>query len=388
MFDFPIYNTGTEDGRHYSRSFVVYGKNKHRDLSAYCKEDTFLILLIDSKIESFECGVTFDLQVKVSAEPDVAEVSRIIALLPKTRCTVVGVGGGATMDLAKAIVCARHYPKDGRIGYGISGNLASRIEDAKDFLILLPTTVGSGSEASRYFVLFMDGKKLANRAWQALPRLIVIDPALVSYLTPKTARIQLFDCWSHLTEVTLSHLELSPFNLFQVSNAKDSLMSLVKSDEDFKTDRQLLQLQVYSFIGGGAISNTRTGALHTVGEALASQIKMPHVWSLYFSAINWGQLTIGPYRSNPSATTINSSMQITMAQNDLDYWLPFLKDNSQESLVLDKKEIGEFDLGLFIKSVLSDKVLWEKEHPVVLTTKQISDYLAYTYEEVQKFSNV
>ena len=212
-FDFPSFNTGIENGRHYSRSFVVYGKNKHKELPAFFEKNTFSLLLIDSKMGTFDCGVDFDLQIRVSSEPDVSEVLRIIALLPKTPCIVVGVGGGATMDIAKAVVCARHYPEDGRIGYGISGNLTSRIEDARDFLILLPTTVGSGSEASRYFVLFMDGKKLANRAWQALPRLIVIDPALISYLTPETARIQLFDCWSHLTEVSLSHLELSPFNI-------------------------------------------------------------------------------------------------------------------------------------------------------------------------------
>lgn len=386
--EFPRFNSGIDGGRHHSNSFVVYGPNECKNLNKYIPGASFTILVVDSKIDtgSLNLQLTVDQRIEISSEPDIAEVRSIVSGLPGAPCTVIGLGGGATMDFAKAIVCSRYYPGDDRIGYGVSGDLNSRIEKSADFLALIPTTVGSGSEASRYFVMFQDGKKMANRAWQALPNLVVMDPNLLSYLTNDSARLQLFDCWSHLTEVSLSHLELSYLNLFAVSSSKSALMNLVTTDGDLGSIRNLLQMQSLSYIGGSAISNTRTGALHTVGEALASQLKIPHVWSLYLSAIHWHELFTGEARNQPGSVVSDHSILIHNALEDLKYWIPFLENQSSNHLKIEAQQIREFNFEKFEKVVLSDAVLWNKEHPVILQDEQISKYLTLTVAELQKFS--
>ena len=386
-FDFPRFNNGHIKGRHFNNSFVVYGSNTHKEVNRCIEPNRFTLILFDSKIDINHVNLGFkqDLQIAVSSEPNVSEVKNIVKLLPTSPCNVVAIGGGSTMDLAKGIICARHFPNDNRVGYDVSGDLTSRIEPAYDFLTVLPTTVGSGSEASRYFVLFHQDRKLASRAWQAVPRVTVIDPTLLSYLNSEIAKIQLFDCWSHMTEVSLSNFEYSPFNMYAVEQAKKSLMDFIKSDGKINSVETLLDLQVFSYIGGSAISNTRTGALHTVGEALASQIRMPHVWSLYFSAINWKYLVKGNLRRNEKYFGQGSLNRIENTLSELDYWLKFLENSSRNLLQLNSQEIELFNFKVFEQAVLSDKVLWSKEHPVELQEVDISKYLVKTVNEIKNF---
>jgi len=387
-FKFPKFNSGVSNGRHFNNSFIVYGPDTHQQVHNFVPKGRFTVILYDSKVDlgDVNLGVIGDLAIAVTSEPDVSRVQEIIMLLPDTPCNVIAIGGGATMDLAKGIVCARHYPNDLRVGYGESGDLTSRIETAYDFLTLLPTTVGSGSEASRYFVLFQEKGKKASRSWQALPRVVVVDPNLISYLTPEIARTQLFDCWSHLTEVSLCNLEYSPFAMHAVEAAKLSLMDFVKSEGQVSTVQSRLGLQVLSYIGGSAISNTRTGALHTVGEALASQITMPHVWSLYFSALNYEILLRGEYRSSQISIGGSNVERAKSALADLAFWIPYLKQIAGKQLQLDLKEIEAFDFEEFEDVVLGDKVLWNKEHPVNLKKIDVTRYLRRTLAEVKSFS--
>jgi alcohol dehydrogenase class IV len=252
-------------------------------------------------------------------------------------------------------------------------------------LSVIPTTIGSGSEASRYFVLFQQDRKIASRAWQAVPRLVVLDPDLLTYLTPVTARIQLFDCWTHLTEVTLAHLELSPIVWFQLDGIKQHLMNFVKSTKNLEDDSTRLDLQIFSYFGGVSISNTRTGALHTVGEALASQVAIPHVWSLYFSAIHWHELIQGEQRNDKNSVISQKTEELHKSLNELNYWLDLLRAELPKYLKLNQQDILNFDFQKFEKMVLLDKVLWDKEHPVDVSVKGIRNYLELTWNEVVKY---
>ncbi len=386
-FEFPRFNSGFSSGRLFSSSFVVYGPGKHLDIQKFLEPQRFTLILFDSKVDRALIGINLrrNLEVVIDGEPLESEILKILQTLPREPCNIIAIGGGSTMDFAKALVCSRHYPSDRRVGYDVSGDLNSRIESPEDFLVVAPTTVGSGSEASRYFVLFQQNRKLASRAWQALPRVIVLDPTLLGYLTYEIARIQLFDCWSHLIEVSLSHLEYSPINMFAIEGTKSSLMKFVKSKDTLASNQNLLQLQIFSYIGGVAISNTRTGALHTVGEALASQISIPHVWSLFFSAINWQELFDGNPRVDEHSVVRSSTEQVANALEDIKWWLPFLENLVDKHLILNVEEIERFDLLEFKKVVLSDQVLWKKEHPIILSEIEIENYLEMTVNSVRSF---
>ncbi len=383
----PLFNNGTDNGRHFQSSFIVYGAKSHYSMADYLEPKKFTIVLYDSKIDFDHIffGFKYDFKIPVLQEPSLIDAKKIIDLLPAFPCNVIAIGGGSTIDLAKAIVCVRHFPDDVHIGYDKDRNLASSIEPAKDFLSVIPTTIGSGSEASRYFVLFQQERKIASRAWQAVPRLVVLDPDLLTYLTPVTARIQLFDCWTHLIEVNLSHLELSPIVLFQLDGIRQRLMNFVKSTKNLEDESTRLELQVFSYFGGVSISNTRTGALHTVGEALASQIAMPHVWSLYFSAIHWHQLIQGEERKDKNSVISQKTEILQTSLAELNYWLDYLKMELPRYLKLNHQEILSFDFQKFEKMVMLDKVLWDKEHPFEVSVKSIRNYLELTWNEVVKY---
>jgi hypothetical protein len=56
-----------------------------------------------------------------------------------------------------------------------------------------------------------------------------------------------------------------------------------------------------------------------------------------------------------------------------------------KNLQLNVEEIERFDLLEFKKVVLSDQVLWKKEHPIILSEIEIENYLEMTVNSVRSF---
>jgi hypothetical protein len=81
----------------------------------------------------------------------------------------------------------------------------------------------------------------------------------------------------------------------------------------------------------------------------------------------------------------SSTEQVANALEDIKWWLPFLENLVDKHLILNVEEIERFDLLEFKKVVLSDQVLWKKEHPIILSEIEIENYLEMTVNSVRSF---
>lgn len=189
---------------------------------------------------------------------------------------VLAVGGGSAIDAAKALVMRRRH------GASPSRDLPRGSNAPR--LVAAPTTAGSGSETSRFHVLTRhdDGTKLSWRSWDAVPDLTLLDPALLEGAPPALLAQGAFDACLHLWETHVARGEASAFT---DALARDFIPRILAQLPELSRGKApaaagLLDLMQASAMAGIAISNVRTGAIHTLGEALSAQIDLPHPLTL------------------------------------------------------------------------------------------------------------
>jgi alcohol dehydrogenase class IV len=121
-------------------------------------------------------------------------VVRGIDLLHRTGCqAIVGAGGGSAMDVAKCIkLWANEDLSQPPIGRPVEANALP--------LMLIPTTAGTGSERTRYAVVYYEEKKQSITHDSILPGWVVYDPSALEGLPLYQRHATMMDALCHATE--------------------------------------------------------------------------------------------------------------------------------------------------------------------------------------------
>ena len=209
----------------------------------------------------------------VCREPRLADAEAILRrIAPENPETILAIGGGATLDIAKAVTAhlrhgafaVRDVPRDG----------------GAPSLIAVPTTAGSGSETSRFFILSdpATNTKIATRSWSLVPDLTLLDPGLLAAAPPRLLLLGAFDAAIHLWETFIARGERSSLTAaLTLAHLPRILAVLPKiAGAEPLSAAERLALMEASAMAGVAISNVRTGLIHTLGEALSAQVGLPH----------------------------------------------------------------------------------------------------------------
>ena len=181
---------------------------------------------------------------------------------------IVAVGGGTAIDIAKLVSCSLNTP--------LTQVVADPALIRRDIaLIAIPTTAGTGSEATHFAVLYVDGVKHSIAHDRLLPDVCVVDsdllksvPASVAAHTGLDALCQSIESlWSiHSTDVSREFasdgLRLSIANLEKVVNHHDP------------TSRD--EMARAAHLSGKAINISKTTASHAISYAMTSEFGIPH----------------------------------------------------------------------------------------------------------------
>lgn len=209
----------------------------------------------------------------VCREPRLADAEAILRrIAPENPETILAIGGGATLDIAKAVTAhlrhgafaVRDVPRDG----------------GAPSLIAVPTTAGSGSETSRFFILSdpATNTKIATRSWSLVPDLTLLDPGLLAAAPPRLLLLGAFDAAIHLWETFIARGERSSLTAaLTLAHLPRILAVLPKiAGAEPLSAAERLALMEASAMAGVAISNVRTGLIHTLGESLSAQVGLSH----------------------------------------------------------------------------------------------------------------
>jgi len=247
-------------GRH---ALVVTGRTPER-------AGDLLALLREKKLE---VGVF-----PVAGEPEVDTVRRGTALARDEGCDcVIGFGGGAALDAAKAIAILLTNDGDVADYVEIVGRGKALIVPPVP-LVAIPTTAGTGSEVTANSVLASPEHrvKVSLRSPMMLPRLALVDPELTYGLPPAVTAATGLDALAQLIEPFVSK-RANPLTdglcREGMSRAARSLRAAVAAGYDARAREDMALAGLF---GGMALANAGLGAVHGLAGPLGGMIRAPH----------------------------------------------------------------------------------------------------------------
>ena len=117
---------------------------------------------------------------------------------------VIAVGGGSSIDLAKAVALAATHAGPLATYAAVEGG-AARITPHVAPVIAVPTTAGTGSEVGRGAIIILDdGRKLGLLSPYLVPKAAICDPELTMGLPPQLTAATGMDALSHCIETFLA----------------------------------------------------------------------------------------------------------------------------------------------------------------------------------------
>jgi 3-deoxy-alpha-D-manno-octulosonate 8-oxidase len=208
----------------------------------------------------------------VTYEPKTTYVDKIAAELKEefgSVSGVVGIGGGSTMDLAKAVSLMMTNPGSSADYQGWDLVKAPGV-----YKVGIPTLSGTGAEVSRTTVLTGPTKKLGMNSDFTPFDQIVLDPELTAD-APKDQRFYTgMDCYIHCIE----SLQGTYLNEFSKSYGEKALqlcreVFVEKNSWDDESDDKLMMA---SYAGGMSIAYSQVGVAHAVSYGLSYLLGTKH----------------------------------------------------------------------------------------------------------------
>lgn len=230
-----------------------------------------------------QVGLDVVLLTTISREPEVADVDAAVERLREQQADsgdlVIAIGGGSAIDLAKAVAALatnRHGPGVADFLEGVGKGL--KIEARPLPLLAVPTTAGTGSEATKNAVIssFDPPFKKSLRSDLMVPRAVLIDPELTASLPPDVTAHTGMDAITQLIESYLSRRAQPIPQALCESGLRAALPALVTAVED-GANRQAREAMAYAaFLSGMALANSGLGLAHGIAAALGIHCRVAH----------------------------------------------------------------------------------------------------------------
>jgi alcohol dehydrogenase class IV len=237
-------------------------------------------------------GLKVEVFSKVDPEPHLETADAIYEMLCRTKFDlVVGLGGGSSLDLAKLTSLVA---TNGQKPFDLIKHIAvDKKEVAKPALkkILIPTTSGTGSEVSRFFVVSSGKDKYFPGSPYAYPEMAIIDPGLTLSMPPKITASTGVDALSHAVESLMN----------KVSNPWTDCLALGGTELIGKYLRRA------TFNG-----QDLEGRYYMSLASTLSMISLGGTGGLYAHSISY---VLARYQSNPHGIGCGVSLPYTMAFN-------------------------------------------------------------------------
>ena len=270
---------------------IEFGDGKIGQIAAVAKEngrkaflaiDPFLVKSglaeeIGAKLKrvSIETLVHSDIQ----PNPDCYSIDRAGGIARQEKCDmVIAVGGGSAMDYGKAVaIVATHPGESWRYTRRSDHEVLVPGENTLP-VIAVPTTAGTGSEATTYAVL--NNTRIHEKSTiissRILPVISIVDPGLMVSMPSQLTALTGIDALAHAIE-SFINLGANPFNrllaLESIRLIAEHLPMAVANGQNRKARAKMAWA---STLAGGAIGFVATTLPHAMGQAVGGYKNAPH----------------------------------------------------------------------------------------------------------------
>lgn len=221
-----------------------------------------------------KAGISYDLYSDIKPNPTVENVQHGVAAFKKSEADyIVAIGGGSSMDTAKAIGIIIANP-DFEDVISLEGVAPTKNKSVPIFAV--PTTAGTAAEVTINYVI-TDAKK--NRKMvcvdpKDIPVVAFVDPDMMASMPKGLTAATGMDALTHAIEgyITGAAWELSDmFHLKAIEIISRSLRAAVENTPEGRKDMALGQ-----YIAGMGFSNVGLGIVHSMAHPLGALYDTPH----------------------------------------------------------------------------------------------------------------
>jgi alcohol dehydrogenase class IV len=242
--------------------------------------------LIEKVAKPLKAAAEVEVYAKVTSEPTLAAAEAVAMAARATKFDlVVGVGGGSVLDMAKvaaAAVANPWQPVKEFLG-------ANKIVNPSVSKIFIPTTAGTGAEATPYALVIVEGKKKAIASPYNLAEVIMFSPSFTATMPPEVTASTGMDALSHAVEAFLSRGAnplTDSFAIEAIRKISDNLEEVFSHGANLSAR---LEMSLAAMLAGLAFGNAGViaghaaahtfGARYAIPHGVASALALPHVMS-------------------------------------------------------------------------------------------------------------
>ncbi|MFX0072372.1 MAG: iron-containing alcohol dehydrogenase [Candidatus Hermodarchaeota archaeon] len=191
---------------------------------------------------------------------------------------IIGIGGGSVTDAGKAI--SAMIPKNDSIKNYLEGVGKKRHDGKKIPYIAIPTTSGTGSEATKNAVISEigpNGFKKSLRHDNLIPNIAIIDPELMVSCPASVSAACGMDAFTQLLEAYVSNIASPLTDAIAYSGMKSMRKNLVLACSSGSLDVNVRAAVAYgSLMSGIALANAGLGIVHGLASPIGGLYDIPH----------------------------------------------------------------------------------------------------------------
>lgn len=261
-----------------NRTFSGHGAIMHlRSILTGYRSGKILVMVYKSISDEYRAmldeqlsGMDYRYYSGFSANPKVEELEEALKACPENYDVYVAFGGGSVIDFTKLFRCSRdHSMVDGRL-FPKEGTFRKG-----SVFVAIPTTAGTGSEATSFAVYYMNGIKYSLSDPSLLPDYAILDSAFTACSPRYLKACSGMDAFCQALESywsIRSTMVSEEYALEAIRICRKNLVQFVNSD----SEEAALKMLNASNLAGKAINLTTTTAVHALSYKMTSRYGIPH----------------------------------------------------------------------------------------------------------------
>ncbi len=216
----------------------------------------------------------------VAPNPTVASCSEAHeALLGSEADVLIALGGGSSMDTAKAVAAQRaHDASTGWLARHLRGKEPLPDPFRPPAIVAVPTTAGTGSEVTMWGTIWDErtaGKHSISHP-ALYPEAALVDPSLTLSVPPAATVAAALDALSHAMEAIWNRAHnpvADAMAMRAIAVIPSALPRALESPDDLRSRTDLASA---ALVAGLSISSTRTALAHSISYPLTAELGVPH----------------------------------------------------------------------------------------------------------------
>ncbi|MCI5983525.1 MAG: lactaldehyde reductase [Bacteroidales bacterium] len=223
-----------------------------------------------------EAGIPFEIYSEIKPNPTVTNVKQgVEAFKASGADCLVAIGGGSSMDTAKAIGIVVNNPEFADV-VSLEGCAPTKNKTVP--IIALPTTAGTGAEVTINYVIIDEAKqkKMVCVDPNDIPAVAIVDPELMYSLPKGLTAATGMDALTHAIEGYITKGAWVMSDMYELQAIKMIAENLPLAVEEPRNPVGREGMALAQYIAAQAFSNVGLGLVHGMAHPMGSLFDVPH----------------------------------------------------------------------------------------------------------------